>query len=76
MNKFGQLTTGGVALCLNRLNFVRGQNTGKMASSTNGPVSADDKFNLITRNLQVRLALLVLIYLLHIFLTCALQLLS
>lgn len=52
MNKFGQLTTGGVDLCLGRLDLFRGLYTGNMASNANGPVSADDKFNLITRNLQ------------------------
>lgn len=60
LNKFGQLTTGGVDLCLSRLNLVRGLYTGNMASNANGTVSADDKFNLITRNLQVCLILLVL----------------
>lgn len=52
LNKFGQLTTGGVDLCLGRLDLFRGLYTGNMASNANGPVSADDKFNLITRNLQ------------------------
>lgn len=60
LNKFGQLTTGGVDLCLGRLDFFRGLYTGNMASNANGPVSADDKFNLITRNLQVCLILIVL----------------
>ena len=52
VNKFGlnQLIAGRVDL---RLNYrSRGLSSENMAS--NGPCSADEKFNLITRNLQVR----------------------
>ena len=49
VKKFGlnQLITGSAD------KWIRGLSTGSMASG-NGPCSADEKFNLITRNLQVR----------------------
>lgn len=52
VKKFGlnQLITSSADLRLNK--WIRGLSTGSMAS--NGPCSADEKFNLITRNLQVR----------------------
>ena len=52
VKKFGlnQLITSSPDLRLNK--WIRGLSTGSMASS--GACSADEKFNLITRNLQVR----------------------
>ena len=54
VNKFGlnQLIKGRVDRRLNKWSSGTSTGSGNMAS--NGPCSADERFNLITRNLQVK----------------------